>query len=156
MQTPATRALDAAGVAYTVREYEPPTDGGYGEALVSQVGLDPETVGKTLVVALDDGHHVIAVVPVSSMLDLKAVARAAGAKRATMAAEATAERLTGSVVGGIAPVGHKRPLRVFVDELLVAAETLHVSGGRRGFEVSLAPGDLVSASAATVAPIATG
>lgn len=156
MQTPATRALDAAGVDYAVTDYEPPDDGGYGEALVARIGLDPDTVGKTLVVDLDDGRHVVAVVPVSAMLDLKAVARAAGAKKASMADEHTAERLSGSVIGGIAPLGHKRPMAVFVDELLVVSDVVHVSGGRRGLEVSLAPDDLLRAAGGTVAPIATG
>lgn len=156
MQTPATRALDAAGVAYEVTEYEPPPDGGWGDALVTSVGLHADTVGKTLVASLDDGRHVVAVVAVSGMLDLKALARAAGAKRATMADERTAERLTGSVVGGIAPLGHKRPLPVFVDEQLARSGTVHVSGGRRGLELTLPVADLVRAAGAEVAPIAAG
>lgn len=156
MQTPATAALDAAGVAYRTTEYEL-GDGeeGYGAALVAALGLDPDAVGKTLVAELDDGRHVVAVVPVSGSLDLKALARAAGAKRAAMARPAVAERLTGYVVGGISPLGHRRPLPVFVDELLAVDDEVHVSGGRRGLELSLAPDDLVRAAGATVAPIAT-
>lgn len=154
MRTPATAALDAAGVDYRVTEYQVP-EGGYGDALVDALGLDPDTVGKTLVGVLDDGRHVLAVVPVSATLDLKALARAAGAKRATMANPREAERLTGSVVGGIAPLGSRRPLPVFVDELLAVADEVHVSGGRRGLELSLAPDDLVRAAGATVAPIAS-
>ena len=155
-QTPATAALDAAGIPHRCTEYE--LDGaeeGYGAALVAALGLDPDTVGKTLVAELDDGRHVVAVVPVSGSLDLKALARAAGAKRAAMADPAVAERLTGSVVGGIAPLGHRRPLPVFVDELLCVDDEVHVSGGRRGLEISLAPDDLVRATGATVAAIAT-
>lgn len=156
MQTPATASLDAAGVAYRSTEYEPPADErGYGEALVHSLGLDPDTVGKTLVAVLDDGRHVLAVVPVSATLDLKALARVAGAKRAAMAEPMVAERLTGSVVGGISPLGSRRPLPVFVDELLTGDDEVHVSGGRRGLELSLAPADLVQAAGATVGPIAT-
>lgn len=155
MQTPATAALDAAEVDYRTTEYEPPADGGYGDALVEALGLDPDTVGKTLVAALDDGRHVLAVVPVSASLDLKGLARLAGAKRAAMAEAREAERLTGSVVGGISPLGSRRPLPVFVDELLAVADEVHVSGGRRGLELSLAPADLVRAAGATVGPIAT-
>lgn len=156
MQTPATAALDAAGVAYRTTEYDlGGADAGYGAALVTSLGLDPDEVGKTLVAELDDGRHVVAVVPVSGSLDLKALARAAGAKRAAMARPAVAERLTGYVVGGISPLGHRRPLLVFVDELLTLADEVHVSGGRRGLELSLAPDALVQASQATVAAIAT-
>lgn len=155
MQTPATAALDAAGVTYDTAEYEAPVGGAYGEGAVRALGLDPDTVGKTLVVALDDGRHVAAVVPVSASLDLKALARLAGAKRAAMADHADAERLTGSVVGGISPLGTRRPLAVFVDELLTVGDRVHVSGGRRGLELTLAPDDLVRATDAVVGPIAT-
>jgi len=154
--TPATAALDAAGIPYRSTEYElDGADDGYGAALARILGLDADTVGKTLVAELDDGRHVVAVVPVSGSLDLKALARAAGAKRASMADPAVAERLSGSVVGGIAPLGHRRPMPVFVDELLCVADEVHVSGGRRGLELTLAPDDLVRATGATVAPIAT-
>ena len=154
MLTPATKALDAAGVPYEVSEYElAGAEEGYGVALVAALGLDPDTVGKTLVATLDDGRHVVAVVPVSGSLDLKALARAAGAKRAAMADPAVAERLTGYVVGGISPLGHRRPLPVFVDELLCVDDAVHVSGGRRGLELSLRPADLVAATSATVADL---
>ncbi len=154
MQTPATAALDAAGVPYRTTDYEVP-EGAYGDSVVEALGLDADTVGKTLVAALDDGRHVLAVVPVSTTLDLKALARAAGAKRAAMADPREAERLTGSVLGGISPLGTRRPLPVFVDELLALGDEVHVSGGRRGLELTLAPDDLVRAAGATVAPIAT-
>ena len=156
MLTPATRALDDAGVTYETTEYDlSSADEGYGAALVAALGLDPDTVGKTLVVELDDGRHVVAVVPVSGSLDLKALAREAGAKRASMADAAAAERLTGYVVGGISPLGHRRRLPVFVDELLTIDDVVHVSGGRRGLELSLRPADLVAATDATVADLSS-
>lgn len=155
MQTPATAALDAAGVPYRTTLYEVPDQRGYGEALVQALDLDPDTVGKTLVAVLDDSSHVLAVVPVSATLDLKALARLAGAKRAALAEPQDAERLTGSVVGGISPLGPRRSLPVFVDELLTVGDEVHVSGGRRGLELSLAPTDLVRAAGAVVGPIAT-
>lgn len=154
MQTPATRALDRAGVAFTVTAYEADHDvDGYGSAVVTALDLDPAVTGKTLVVRLDDGRHVLAVVPVASTLDLKALARAAGVKKAAMADVADAERLTGSVVGAIAPLGARQRLPVFVDASLADADVVHVSAGRRGAELSLAPGDLVAVAAATVTSI---
>ena len=154
MLTPATTALDRAGVRYETVEYElPDSDEGYGKVVVEVLGLDPDTVGKTLVAEVD-GRPVVAVVGVGRTLDLKALARAAGAKRGQMADPAVAERLTGYVVGGIAPLGHRRALPVFVDELLTTGDLVHVSGGRRGLELSLAPHDLVAATHATVAAIA--
>ena len=154
MRTPATRALDAAGLDYRITRYETrESGGGYGDHVVSTLGLDPDTVGKTLVAVLDDDRCVVAVVPVNRSLDLKALARTAGAKRARLADAATAERLTGSVVGGIAPVGHRRRLDVYVDALLARHDEVHVSGGRRGLEVSLRMRDLVAIADATVAEV---
>lgn len=154
MQTPATLALDRAGVAFTVTAYDLDHDAdGYGSAVVYALGLDPAVTGKTLVVRLDDGRHVLAVVPVATTLDLKALARAAGVKKAAMADIADAERLTGSVVGAIAPLGSRQRLPVFVDDSLADADIVHVSAGRRGAELSLASGDLITVASATVAPI---
>lgn len=152
--TPAIAALEAAGIEFTLTEYETP-DGadGYGDAVVEALGLDPAQVAKTLVAMLDD-RPVVAVVPVSASLDLKALARVGGAKRGAMAEHADAERLSGSVVGGIAPLGHRTALPVFVERSLVDESVVHVSGGRRGLEISLAPGALVAACRATVGDIA--
>ncbi len=152
--TPAIAALEDAGVEFTLTEYEAPgTADGYGRTVVEALGLDPAHVGKTLVAMADD-RAVVAVVPVAASLDLKALARVAGAKRAVMADHADAERLSGSVVGGIAPLGHRARLAVYVDASLLDAEVVHVSGGRRGLEVTLTPAALVAACNATVSPIA--
>ncbi len=152
--TPAIAVLEAAGIDFALTEYEVPDHvGGYGDAVVDALGLDPGHVGKTLVAMLDD-IATVAVVPVSGSLDLKALARAGGAKRAAMATHVEAERLSGSAVGGIAPLGHRTRLPVFVDGSLMDGDVVHVSGGRRGLEISLDPAALVAACAATVARIA--
>ncbi len=164
MQTPATRALDAAGIAHRTTTYALPDDvpDGYGTTVALALGLDPDACGKTLVAVVhgtpgdraDRGVHVVAVVPVSGSLDLKALAAATGGKRAAMADPADAERVSGSVVGAISPLGLRRRLPVVVDERLVVGDEVHVSGGRRGLELHLAPADLVAACDALVAPIA--
>lgn len=152
--TPAVEAVRRAGVAHRVHEYEhDPSVEDFGAEAVQALGLDPARVFKTLV-ALGDDRPVVAVVPVGRMLDLKALARAAGAKRSTMADPADAERWAGAVRGGISPVGMKRRLPTFVDESAGAFETVFVSGGRRGLELELAPADLVALTGATLAPLA--
>lgn len=101
--TPATVALTAAGTAFTVHAYEhDPASASYGEEAAEALGVSPDRVFKTLVADVD-GRLTVAVVPVAGSLDLKALASAAGGKRATMADPAAAERTTGYVLGGISP-----------------------------------------------------
>ena len=110
---------------------------------------------KTLLAELDGRELVVAIVPVDAMLNLKALAKAAGGKRAQMADPAAAERSTGYVRGGISPFGQRKRLRTFVDESVSALETVHVSGGRRGLEIAIAPVDLLRAASAKTAAIAS-
>ena len=153
--TPAITALERLGVPYRVLEYEhDPRAEAYGTEAAEALDLDPHAVFKTLVARLDDGELAVALVPVTTTLDLKALARAGGSKRAAMADPADAERATGYVVGGISPLGQKKRLRSFVDESVAILDDCFVSGGRRGLELALTPDDLVRAMSAVVAPIA--
>ena len=114
--TPAVVALRAAGVAFTVHEYaHDPRSESFGLEAATELGLDPDRVYKTLM-ASADGALVVAVVPVSGRLDLKALARAVGASKAAMADVKDAERATGYVAGGISPFGQKRAHPTVVDE----------------------------------------
>ena len=131
--TPAAKALERAGIAFQLREYaHDPRSASYGLEAASALGLDPTSVYKTLLASIDESELVVAIVPVSASLNLKALAKAAGGKRAKMADPAAAERATGYVRGGISPFGQKKRLRSFVDEGVLALELVHVSGGRRG------------------------
>lgn len=100
-----------------------------------------------------DGALTVAVVPVAGQLDLKALASAAGGKRASMADPALAERTTGYVRGGISPLGQRKKLPTVLDESATRHETICVSAGRRGLEVELAPADLANLTSAVLAPI---
>ncbi len=153
--TPAILAADRAQVAYTVHEYaHDPRAESYGLEAAEALGVDPERVFKTLLAAVDGGRLVVAVVPVTALLDLKAVAAAAGGRKADMAKPADAERATGYVVGGISPLGQKKRLPTFVDASAEGHTTIHVSAGRRGLEIELAPADLIALTGGTVAAIA--
>jgi Cys-tRNA(Pro)/Cys-tRNA(Cys) deacylase len=154
--TPAVRTLQRARVVHTLRPYEhDPRAASYGVEAAVTLGVEPGRVFKTLL-ADADGRLVVAVVPVSGRLDLKALARAVGARRATMADPAAAQRATGYVVGGISPLGQKRAHPTVVDASALDHDTVLVSAGRRGLDVELAPGDLVALTAATTAIIASG
>lgn len=152
--TPAVEAAKAAGVAFELLSYEhDPRAVAYGMEAAEVLGLAPGSVFKTLVAKVD-GRLVVGVVPVASHLDLKALAAAVGGRKAEMAPPAEAERATGYVVGGISPLGQKRRLPAVIDESVLALPVIHVSAGRRGLEIALAPTDLVRLSGAAVAPIA--
>jgi Cys-tRNA(Pro)/Cys-tRNA(Cys) deacylase len=149
--TPAIAAATRAGVAFSVHEYEhDPRAASYGLEAVEKLALDPARVFKTLVADVD-GTLTVAVVPVEAQLDLRALG-----KRARMADAGAAERATGYVAGGISPLGQRRALPTVVDASALRHETIHVSAGRRGLELELAPGDLVELTGARVAPIARG
>jgi Cys-tRNA(Pro)/Cys-tRNA(Cys) deacylase len=152
--TPATVAAQRAGVQFRTHEYlHDPTAQSYGDEAAAALGQSTDRVFKTLVADVD-GRLVVAVVPVSRQLDLKALAAAAGGKRAALADPALAQRSTGYVVGGISPLGQRKRLGTVVDASVSAFDTVYVSAGRRGLEIELAPADLVSLTRATVAAIA--
>jgi len=164
--TPATVALSAAGIAFEVRAYEHDsllTDRslrrasdarheGYGLEAAEALDVDPARVFKTLLASLD-GSLVVGIVPVTGQLDLKALARALGGSKAVMAEVAAAERATGYVAGGISPVGQKRRHPTVLDASALEHDTILVSGGRRGFDLELAPADLVAITGAVTATI---
>jgi Cys-tRNA(Pro)/Cys-tRNA(Cys) deacylase len=151
--TPAIRALDAAGVPFTVHEFEHrPGARDYGREAADELGVEHDQVFKTLVVVAD-GSLAVAIVPVSCQLSLKAVAAALGAKRAELCDPERAERTTGYVVGGISPFGQRRRLVTVIDETCELYEIVFVSGGRRGLDLGIAPDDLIAVLAAIVAPI---
>jgi Cys-tRNA(Pro)/Cys-tRNA(Cys) deacylase len=148
-ETPATRALREAGVAFELREYEhDPGAGAYALEAAEALGLDPDTVFKTLVVDRD-GSLTVCLVPAAAQLDTRALG-----KRVALALPDRAEEVTGYVTGGISPFGQRRPLPTLVDETVEILDTVWVSGGRRGLEIGLTPDDLVAQLGAEVLPIA--
>jgi Cys-tRNA(Pro)/Cys-tRNA(Cys) deacylase len=152
--TPATVALTKAGLSFTTHAYEhDPAAKSYGLEAADALGLEAAQVFKTLLVEVD-GKLAVGVVPVDKQLDLKAVAAALGGKRAAMADPAAAERITGYVVGGISPIGQKRPLPTVVDSTATDHDTVYVSGGRRGLDLGLSPANLIAITTARTAPIA--
>lgn len=151
--TAATRALDRLGLSYTPHPYEHDVFvEGYGLEAAKELGAPPEQVFKTLVVEADS-RLVVALVPVSAMLDLKTLAVVLGAKRAGLAAPDVAERKTGYVVGGISPFGQRTQLALVLDATATGFATVYVSGGRRGFDIELTPEDLLTATDGTLAAI---
>ena len=149
--TPAVVGAQQAGIPFTLHEYaHDPAASSYGLEAAEKTGVDPARVFKTLVVA-QDGKLSVAIVPVAAQLDQRALG-----KRAALADRAAAERATGYVLGGISPLGQRKRLPTVVDESALGHETIFVSAGRRGLELELAPGDLVTLTDARVAAVASG
>jgi Cys-tRNA(Pro)/Cys-tRNA(Cys) deacylase len=153
--TPATALLARQGIPHTVHAYQhDPRGASYGLEASEALGIAPQRVFKTLVAQVDGAALTVGVIPVASRLDLKALAAAAGGKKAAMAGPADAERATGYVIGGISPLGQRRRLPVVLDASALEFGTIYCSAGRRGLQIEIAPGDLVRAAQAVVAPIA--
>ncbi|MEJ3743765.1 Cys-tRNA(Pro) deacylase [Actinomycetes bacterium KLBMP 9797] len=153
--TPAIALLAKQKITHTTHPYDVPADTpNYGAEVAAALGVPAERVFKTLVTEVD-GALTVAVVPVTGELDLKALAAAAGGKRAALADRVAAERATGYVRGGISPLGQRKRLPTVIDGSAEAFPTVYVSAGRRGLQVELSPTDLIRLTAAATAPIAT-
>lgn len=140
--TPAIAVLKKAGVDYVVHEYlHDPANLQFGLEAATKLGVAPERVFKTLLVALNGNQKTLAVsvIPVCCQLDLKAMAKACKAKKAAMAMPAVAERSSGYVVGGISPLGQKKSLPTVIDGSAADMASMFVSGGRRGLDLELSP-----------------
>lgn len=153
--TPALQALEAGSVPYRVLAYEhDPRAESFGHEAVRKLGLDATAVCKTLMTEVD-GRPVTAVVPIASQLRLRSLAGALGAKQARMLDPATAQRVTGYVVGGISPLGQRRAHPCVVDASVMDLPLVYVSAGRRGLTIELAPADLIRTLNAQTAAITT-
>jgi len=145
--TPATVALQKAGVVFRLHEYDyDPNATRIGMQAAEALGVEPERLLKTLMARA--GVEVVCVLVPSDRevslkrVSLKRLAAAAGAKDAAMLPPAEAERITGYHVGGISPFGQRRPVRVLIEEAALAHPTVIVNGGRRGLQIEIAPDDL--------------
>src|SRR5690348_5987437 len=143
--TPATLALQKAGVAFDLHEYDyDPNAERIGMQAAEALGIEPARLLKTLMARAGD-EVVCVLAPSDREVNLKKLAATAGTKSAAMLGAAEAERITGYHVGGISPLGQKKRVRVFIDESALSFDRLVLNGGRRGLQVELASDDLVQA-----------
>ncbi|HET6397686.1 MAG TPA: Cys-tRNA(Pro) deacylase [Pseudoxanthomonas sp.] len=157
MATRATRALDAAGVAYRLHPYDYDAEagsaaGGKGMHAAALLGVPPGRVLKTLM-AWVDARPACAVIPSDRQLQPKALAAAAGGKAARMMEVPEAERRSGYRVGGISPFGQQRPVPVWIEADAMAAPSVFINAGQRGLLLELAPADAARVLQATAAAI---
>jgi Cys-tRNA(Pro)/Cys-tRNA(Cys) deacylase len=141
--TPGINVAKKNKIAHKIHEYShDQSNESYGLEAAEEIGVSQERVFKTLVVNLDNKELVVGIIPVSSMLSMKLLAKAMGAKKATMADKFDVERSTGYVLGGVSPLGQKKRLNTIIDSSANNYSTIYVSAGRRGLEIELSPVDL--------------
>lgn len=152
--TPATKALDKAKIAYQTYAYEHDEKASsYGVEAAEKVGVPAEKIFKTL--AVSDGKQLyVGIVPVLKHLNLKALAKSLGVKKLAMADPKIVSAKTGYIMGGVSPLGQKTRLPMRIDSSAEALDIMLVSGGKRGFDVGLAPQALAKITAAKFAAIA--
>ncbi|MFP7364747.1 Cys-tRNA(Pro) deacylase [Corynebacterium callunae] len=153
--TPALIKLTEMGISYDldIHDVDPKSAKGFALDSAETMGVDPDQVFKTLMAEVD-GEHVVAIVPASSTLNLKQLARAAKGKHSAMMDRSRAQVVTGYVPGGISPIGQKHPHRVFLDESAILQDCIYVSAGRRGWSLIIAPDDVLAATGGQYADIA--
>jgi Cys-tRNA(Pro)/Cys-tRNA(Cys) deacylase len=151
--TPATVALQKAGIAFKLHEYAyDPNAERIGMQAAEALGIEPARLLKTLM-AKAGAAVVCVLVPSDREVSLKKLAAAAGAKDAAMMPPAEAERITGYHVGGISPFGQKKRACVFVEQAALSHATVLLNGGRRGLQIELTPADLVKTLDATASAL---
>lgn len=152
--TPAIIAAEKNKVTFKLHEYQhDATNESYGIEAAQKLAVPADRVFKTLVVSIDNNPLVVAVIPVSAMLSMKLIAKTLSAKKATMALKADVERSTGYVLGGVSPLGQKKPLKTIIDSSANQFSTIFVSAGKRGLEIELSPQDLQKLTKAIMAGI---
>ena len=142
--TPAINIAKKHKVTHNIHEYtHDEAAESYGLEAAEKMGVSEQRVFKTLVVMLDNTQLAVGVLPVSSMLSMKLIAKAAGAKKAVMADKTDVARSTGYVLGGVSPLRQKKQLKTVIDVSAKNYPTIYVSAGRRGLEIELSPDDLI-------------
>jgi Cys-tRNA(Pro)/Cys-tRNA(Cys) deacylase len=154
MKTNAGRILDQLKIAYEIKEYKVDEDDLTAEHVADQIGFPYEQVFKTLVVKGDKTGILVACIPGSSELDLKALAAVSGNKKVEMVHVKEIQGLTGYIRGGVSPVGMKKKYSIFVDESAILWDCISISAGLRGAQIIIAPDDLVKSIEAQLAEIA--
>lgn len=152
--TPGINTLKKHKISHRIHEHSHDESGeSYGLEAAAKMSVPKERVFKTLIVALDNKELAVGVIPVSSMLSMKLMAKATGARKAAMADKTDVERSTGYVLGGVSPLGQKKQLKTIIDSSAKNYPTIYVSAGRRGLEIEMGPDDLTKLTHGVLAQI---
>jgi Cys-tRNA(Pro)/Cys-tRNA(Cys) deacylase len=153
-KTNAMRMLDSSGIDYECKEYEFDENDLDGHHVAEYLGVPYEEVFKTLVAVTDKGEYLVYCLSVDDEVDLKKAAKLAGEKRVEMIHVKDLLAVTGYIRGGCSPIGMKKKYRTFIDEMIELVDSVSVSGGQRGLQITMNPKDLVSFTEAAVGDFA--
>ena len=151
MKTRAAQILDKLGISYEIREFQEEELG--ADEVAEKLRIPLAQVFKTLVLRGDRTGVILACLPGTMTLSLKALARESGNRKVEMVEKEEIHRLTGYLRGGVSPLGGKKDYPVYLDESALTQPILSVSAGMRGMQLFIAPQDIARAVRATVAAI---
>ena len=144
VKTNVMRLLDAAHIAYKTGTYEVDENDLSGSHAADLMGVDHDRMYMTLVLKGEKKGYLVCCIPVDEELDLKKAARAAGEKKVEMIHVKDMLGITGYIRGGCSPVGMKKHFPTYIEEMAQLYDTVMVSAGQRGVQVTLSPEDLRS------------
>lgn len=145
--------LDQLKIPYELREYPWSEDELDAVTVAHKIGLPPEQVFKTLVVRGDRTGVLMACIPGSLELDLKALAAVSGNKKVEMVPVKEIQGLTGYIRGGVSPLGSKKAYPLYLDVAAEGLAQVSVSAGQRGLQMILSGPDLARATKAKPAQL---
>ena len=141
--TPCIKLLKKNKINYNIHQYtHNNTCESYGKEASLKLGVSHEIVFKTLIIITESKEFAVGIIPVSSKLSMKLIAKALGVKKASMADTVDVEKVSGYILGGVSPIGQKKVLKTIIDTSANNFSTIFVSAGKRGLEVELSPKDL--------------
>lgn len=150
--TNAVRLLKAAGVSFETREYEVDEEDLSGVHIAKTLGIDKDTMFKTLVTVAESRHYVF-LLPSGAELDLKKAAAIAGEKKIEMLPMKELLGVTGYIRGGCSPIGMKKKFPTYIDETALLFDEIYVSAGMRGLQIKIKPQALIDFVPMTVADL---
>lgn len=152
-RTNVMRLLDAAGIEYEAGEYEVDENDLSGSHAADMMGVDHDSMFKTLVLRGEKTGYLVCCIPVDEELDLKKVAKTAGDKKVEMIHMKELLPLTGYIRGGCSPIGMKKKFPTYIEETAVLFDKIAVSAGMRGVQILIDPEQLAAYTEAAFAPL---
>ncbi len=153
VKTNAMRIVEKEKISHSFHTYDAGDGAIDGVSVAHKMGQDERKVYKTLVTKGCGRDYYVFVLPVAAELNLKAAARAVGEKSVEMIPVKDINKVTGYIRGGCSPIGMKKEYRTVIDSSCLSLDTMIFSGGKIGFQIEMAPGDLISLVHAQTAEI---